>query len=122
MATKVVTLARPDGRVVVEHCLIAARPLRRMRGLLGRRSLPGGEGILLQPAASIHTFFMRFPIDVVFLDRELVVEEIVAAGFVIEEETDVLGNPEDTRDWNIFSEGRRDQTDRFVLRFIKPAA
>ena len=73
MATEVVTLACPDGRVVVERCLVATRPLRRMRGLLGRRSLPGGEGILLEPAASIHTFFMRFPIDVVFLDRERVV-------------------------------------------------
>jgi hypothetical protein len=44
-----------------------------MRGLLGRGSLPGGEGILLRPAGSIHTFFMRFPIDAVFLDRDLVV-------------------------------------------------
>ena len=42
-----------------------------MRGLLGRRELPPGEGILLRPAGSIHTFFMRFPIDVVFVDREL---------------------------------------------------
>ncbi|MBA2360392.1 MAG: DUF192 domain-containing protein [Actinobacteria bacterium] len=41
-----------------------------MRGLLGRRSLPSDQGILLKPAASIHTFFMRFPIDAVFLDRE----------------------------------------------------
>jgi len=41
-----------------------------MRGLLGRRSLPSGNGILLKPAASVHTFFMRFPIDAVFLDRE----------------------------------------------------
>jgi uncharacterized membrane protein (UPF0127 family) len=73
LATEFVSLARPDGRVVVERCLVAARPLRRMRGLLGRASLPGGEGILLRPAASIHTFFMRFPIDAVFLDRELVV-------------------------------------------------
>jgi uncharacterized protein len=73
LATEFVRLARSDGRVVVEQCLVAARPLRRMRGLLGRRSFPGGEGILLRPAASIHTFFMRFPIDVVFLDRELVV-------------------------------------------------
>jgi uncharacterized membrane protein (UPF0127 family) len=79
LATEFVSLTRPDGRVVVEHCLVAARPLRRMRGLLGRRSLPGGEGILLRPAASIHTFFMRFPIDVVFLDRELVVVGIAAA-------------------------------------------
>jgi uncharacterized protein len=73
LATEVVTLARPDGRVVCERCLVAARPLRRMRGLLGRRDLPADEGILLRPAASIHTAFMRFPIDAVFLDRELVV-------------------------------------------------
>jgi uncharacterized membrane protein (UPF0127 family) len=44
-----------------------------MRGLLGRASLPEGEGILLRPAGSIHTFFMRFPIDVVFLDEDDVV-------------------------------------------------
>jgi uncharacterized membrane protein (UPF0127 family) len=43
----------------------------RLRGLLGRRSLPSGEGLILRPAGSIHTAFMRFPIDVVFLDREL---------------------------------------------------
>jgi uncharacterized membrane protein (UPF0127 family) len=42
-----------------------------MRGLLGRRGLPEGEGILLRPASSVHTAFMRFPIDVVFLDRDL---------------------------------------------------
>jgi uncharacterized protein len=41
-----------------------------MRGLLGKRGLPEGEGLLLQPAGSVHTFFMRFPIDVVFLDAE----------------------------------------------------
>lgn len=67
------SLERQDGRVVCEHLLVAARPLERMRGLLGRRSLREGEGILLRPAGSIHTFFMRFAIDAVFLDRELVV-------------------------------------------------
>jgi len=41
-----------------------------MRGLLGRKSLPEGQGILLRPASSVHTAFMRFPIDVVFLDRD----------------------------------------------------
>lgn len=65
---KEVTVTREDGTVVVERCLIAERPWSRMRGLLGRRSLPEGEGILLKPASSVHTFFMRFPIDVVFLD------------------------------------------------------
>src|ERR671938_317897 len=42
-----------------------------MRGLLGRGELERGEGLLLEPAGSIHTFFMRFPIDAVFLDRGL---------------------------------------------------
>jgi uncharacterized membrane protein (UPF0127 family) len=41
-----------------------------MRGLLGRRDLATDEGVLLRPAGSIHTFFMRFPIDAVFLDRD----------------------------------------------------
>jgi len=52
---------------------IADRPLARMRGLLGRESLGDDEGLLLRPAGSIHTCFMRFPIDAVFLDRDLVV-------------------------------------------------
>ena len=73
MASKTASLLRQDGRVVCEHLLVAARPLRRMRGLLGRSGLPEGEGILLRPAGSIHTFFMRFAIDAVFLDRDLVV-------------------------------------------------
>ena len=73
MASRRASLQRQDGRVVCEQLLVAARPLRRMRGLLGRSSLPAGEGILLRPAGSIHTFFMRFPIDVVFLDAEDVV-------------------------------------------------
>ena len=49
---------------------MAESPLVRMRGLLGRRDLRSDEGILLRPAGSIHTFFMRFPIDAVFLDRD----------------------------------------------------
>ena len=44
-----------------------------MKGLLGRKSLPAGEGVLLRPAGSIQTMFMRFAIDAVFLDRDLVV-------------------------------------------------
>src|SRR5215204_6485772 len=43
----------------------------RMKGLLGRRSLESGEGLLLRPAGSVHTAFMRFAIDVVFLDRDM---------------------------------------------------
>ena len=61
---------RLDGAVVCERCTIADSPLPRMRGLLGRRGLGSDEGVLLRPAGSVHTFFMRFPIDIVFLDRD----------------------------------------------------
>jgi uncharacterized protein len=77
LATSRALLTRQDGRVVCEQLLVAARPLRRMRGLLGRSSLPAGEGILLKPAGSIHTMFMRFSIDAVFLDEDLRVVGIV---------------------------------------------
>jgi uncharacterized membrane protein (UPF0127 family) len=76
LASEIARLIREDGRVVCEQLLVAVRPLPRMRGLLGRKSLAGTEGILLRPAGSIHTIFMRFPIDVVFLDRDLVVVAI----------------------------------------------
>jgi uncharacterized membrane protein (UPF0127 family) len=66
------------GPVICERCLIADSVLARTKGLLGRRSIPPGEGLLLEPAASIHMFFMRFPIDAVFLDRELKVLKVVA--------------------------------------------
>lgn len=40
----------------------------RLRGLLGRDRLPQGEGLLIRPCKGIHTFFMKFSIDAVFLD------------------------------------------------------
>jgi uncharacterized protein len=62
---------------VCERCSVAQRPLARMKGLLGRRALPPGEGLLLLPAPSVHTWFMRFPIDVVFMDWDLTVMDVV---------------------------------------------
>jgi uncharacterized membrane protein (UPF0127 family) len=61
---------RADGTVVCERCEIADRMLPRMRGLLGRKELEPGGGMLLTPEPSVHMFFMRFAIDVVFLDRD----------------------------------------------------
>jgi len=64
-------LVRSNGEVVCERCLVADTPFSRMRGLLGKSQLPAEEGVLLRPAGSVHTFFMRFAIDAVFLDRDL---------------------------------------------------
>ena len=57
--------------VACRRCAVADRPLSRLLGLMGRRALAPGEGLLLKPTPSIHTWFMRFPIDAVFLDSEL---------------------------------------------------
>lgn len=58
---------------------IANRPWSRMKGLIGCRGLPAGEGLLLSPAPAVHTAFMSFPIDAVFLDRELRVLHIASS-------------------------------------------
>src|SRR4029453_2525093 len=70
------TLRRSDGTIVCDQCTIADSPLTRMKGLLGRDGLGAGDGLLLRPASAVHTYFMRFPIDVVFLDDALVVVDI----------------------------------------------
>ena len=73
------TLRDENGKVVCDRCTLARDTYSRMVGLLGRSGLPEGERLLLQPAGSIHTFFMRFPIDAVFLDRERRVVRIAAS-------------------------------------------
>ena len=60
-----------DGRVVCPALSVADTAATRMKGLLGRSSLADTEGLLLRPAGSIHTAFMRCPIDAVFLDADM---------------------------------------------------
>ncbi len=48
----------------------------RNKGLLGRDGLLPGEGLWIAPCESVHTFFMRFPIDLVYLDRKLKVRKV----------------------------------------------
>ena len=59
-----------DGLVICERCEVPENAFGRMRGLLGRDGLEPGAGMLIDRAPSVHMFFMRFPIDVVFLDRD----------------------------------------------------
>ena len=58
------------GQVVANPAVLASSPLMRMKGLLGRASMPVNEAIILRPASSIHTLFMRFALDVIYLDRD----------------------------------------------------
>lgn len=49
----------------------------RSRGLLGRSSMEAGEGLWIVPCPMIHTFFMKFAIDVLFLDKTLKVVRVI---------------------------------------------
>ena len=69
-ARGVVALRRENGEIVCERCVVADRMLSRMKGLLGKSKLPTGDGLLIRRASSIHTFFMRFAIDAVFLSSD----------------------------------------------------
>lgn len=53
--------------------------MRRFKGLMGVTELPLGEGLHIEPCNSIHTFFMKIPIDVLFLDKELKIVDIASA-------------------------------------------
>ena len=74
---KELTLRRADGSTFADRCRVADKPFARLRGLLGRKGMGHGDALLLRPASSIHTCFMRFTIDVVFLDEEMNVLRIV---------------------------------------------
>ena len=75
---EVVRVELESGDVVCEKCVMATNAVLRFFGLMGRKVLPAGEGILLRPCGSVHTFFMRFPVDVVFCDGDLRVLGVVA--------------------------------------------
>jgi uncharacterized membrane protein (UPF0127 family) len=58
------------GRIVAEHMRHAVSVRERMRGLRAHQRLAQGEALLLTPCKQVHTFGMRFPIDVVFCDPD----------------------------------------------------
>ena len=67
---KTIAIVNDATDVVVGDCIeYAATALRRMVGLLGKKTLPPGGGIWIVPSSGIHTFGMKFPIDVIGLDR-----------------------------------------------------
>lgn len=66
-----------NGNVVLSNCQVAVSFTSRFLGLMGRRRLNASEGILFPNCNSIHTFFMRFPIDVVLLEKTGIVIGII---------------------------------------------
>ena len=65
--SRVVITNTTQGTVLADHAEVACGFLKRMVGLLTRQALPEGAALVIPNCRSIHTYFMRFPIDVLFL-------------------------------------------------------
>lgn len=66
-----------SGELVATNVKTADNPYTRVLGLMFKANMNGMGGLLLNPCNSIHTFFMRFPIDVVFLSNDNTVIKVI---------------------------------------------
>lgn len=66
-----------NGVILAGEITMAKSFAGRLRGLLGRKGMHAGEALVIKPCSQIHTFFMRFDIDVIFLDRQGKVLQVV---------------------------------------------
>lgn len=65
------------GTILANRLLLAHSYLTRLRGLIGRPMLKPGEALWIKPSQQVHTHFMRYALDIVFLDREMRVVEVI---------------------------------------------
>jgi uncharacterized membrane protein (UPF0127 family) len=70
---------RARSTVLATKLALADNASKRAKGLLGRDGLVPGEGLWIVPCESVHTFFMRFAIDLVYLDRKNRVKKVRSA-------------------------------------------
>lgn len=78
-ATRFEVANRARGTVLATRLEVADSAPKRNKGLLGRNGLARGEGLWIIPCESVHTFFMRFPIDLVYLDRTNKIKKVRSA-------------------------------------------
>lgn len=64
------------GTAILHSIEIAGSGKTRSRGLLGRNSLEHGSGLWIVPCEAVHTFWMKFPIDLIYLDREFRIRKL----------------------------------------------
>jgi len=63
--------------IIARKVIIADTFLRRFVGLMGKLSLASHEALMLVPCSQVHTMFMFFPLDLLFLDEDMVIVKIV---------------------------------------------
>jgi uncharacterized protein len=77
---KVFSVRNTDrGTTLATQARLASSYWARFFGLMGRKGVDDGSGLLLTKSASIHSFFMRFRFDAIFIDRDNRVTKVVPA-------------------------------------------
>ena len=77
MANKIYILKGQIGEVICNKMMVADKILDRMKGLMFSSELPECDGLLISPCNSIHTFFMLYSLDIIFLDKNFKVVKIL---------------------------------------------
>ncbi len=98
----VIVMDEKSNKIVGQHIIMANSFFTRFKGLMMKKELAAGEGLLLSKTKQIHTFWMRIPIDVVYLKR-LDVEKV---GFSFDEASkttkyEIVGLVEHMEPWKI---------------------
>lgn len=73
MANKIYTLKDQTGQIICKQMIVADQIFDRMKGLMFSTELPDCDGFLIAPCNSIHTFFMLYSLDILFLDKNFTV-------------------------------------------------
>jgi uncharacterized membrane protein (UPF0127 family) len=60
---------KTNNSLIAEEVILANTPFKRIKGLLGKKEFRKSQALILDPCNSIHTFFMRFSIDILFMDK-----------------------------------------------------
>ena len=68
MFLKIIT--KKDEKVIAEKAILADSFLKRARGLMFSNSMDGFDALVIKPCKSVHTFFMNYPIDIIFLNND----------------------------------------------------
>jgi uncharacterized membrane protein (UPF0127 family) len=66
-----------QNKILLDRMEIANTLLTRMKGLIGKEKMESGYGLWIKRTNSIHTFLMSFPIDVIFVDKNLKVKKCI---------------------------------------------
>lgn len=75
---QVIARNQTSGTVIAPQTSVADGMWSRFRGLMLQKPLGDGEALLIKPCSSVHMFFMRFPLDIVFFGKDGAVVKVVA--------------------------------------------